>query len=229
MELQDTFKVTGDVILRRYDENGVLNLEREHKNLVVTAGKQLIASRLAADTRPAISILSISGSGSIATVTFTTQLVIPYEVGTYVTLSGNVPTGYNGTFRVETASTSQITFSSNITEETTTEGIINSLFNGTIKKMDIGESSTVANLSDTALINDIANVTIFSSSLNITGSNASISYIALFPAGTGTSIDGIAEAALMNENNKMLCRTVFPLVTKAAGESLEIFWTVTIN
>ena len=229
MELQDTFKVTGDVILRRYDENGVLNLEREHKNLVVTAGKQLIASRLAADTRPAISILSISGSGSIATVTFTTQLVIPYEVGTYVTLSGNVPTGYNGTFRVETASTSQITFSSNITEETTTEGIINSLFNGTIKKMHIGESSTVANLSDTALINDIANVTIFSSSLNITGSNASISYIALFPAGTGTSIDGIAEAALMNENNKMLCRTVFPLVTKAAGESLEIFWTVTIN
>lgn len=229
MEFQDTFKVTGNVVLRRYDENGVLNLEREHKNLVVTAGKQLIASRLAADTRPAISILSISGDGSTATVIFTTQLVIPYEVGTYVTLSGNVPTGYNGTFRVETATTSQITFSSNITEETSTEGIINSLYNGTIKKMHIGESNTVANLSDTALINDIANVTIFSSGLNITGSNASISYIALFPAGVGTSIAGISESALINDSGKMLCRTVFPLVTKAVGESLEIFWTVTIN
>lgn len=229
MQLQDTFKVTGNVLLRRYDENGNLNLEREHKNLVVTAGKQLIASRMAADTRPAITITATSGTGSVATISYNTQTVIPYEVGSYVTISGVVPAGYRGTYRVKTASTTQITIDNTTTGPLSTTGIINSLNNGTIKTMRIGESNTVANLSDTALVNQVGSVTLFSSAYSVANGTADIVYIALFPAGTGTSTAGIAEAALMNESNIMLCRTVFPLVTKSALESLEIFWTVTIN
>ena len=227
--LQDTFKVTGNVLLRRYDENGILNLEREHKNLVVNAGKQLIASRMAADTRPAITITATSGTGSVATITYDTQTVIPYEVGSYVTISGVVPAGYRGTYRVKTASTTQITIDSTTTGSLSTTGIIDSLYNGTIKTMRIGESNTVANLSDTALGNQVGSVDLFSSAYSIANGTADIVYIALFPAGTGTSTSGIAEAALMNDSNIMLCRTVFPLVTKSALESLEIFWTVTIN
>ena len=227
--LQDTFKVTGNVLLRRYDENGILNLEREHKNLVVNAGKQLIASRMAADTRPAITITATSGTGSVATITYDTQTVIPYEVGSYVTISGVVPAGYRGTYRVKTASTTQITIDSTTIGPLSTTGIIDSLYNGTIKTMRIGESNTVANLSDTALVNQVGNVTLFSSAYSVANGTADIVYIALFPAGTGTSTSGIAEAALMNDSNIMLCRTVFPLVTKSALESLEIFWTVTIN
>lgn len=229
MQLQDTFKVTGNVFLRRYDENGNVNLEREHKNLVVATGKQLIAARLAADTRPAISTTFVSGNGTIATITYSAQPAAPYEVGSYISVSGVVPDGFNGVHRVETVSTTQVTFFSNLIGTMSTAGIIDSLYNGTVKTMRIGESTTVANLSDTALLNEKASVNITSSKANVTGSNSSVTYIALFPAGSGTSTDGIAEAALMNENNKMLCRTVFPLVTKAAGESLEIFWTVTIN
>ena len=237
MQLQDTFKVTGNVLLRRYDENGILNLEREHKNLVVTAGKELIASRLAADTRPAITITGVSGgtpSLGTATISYTTQPVIPYQEGTYVTISGVTPTGYNGTYRVKSATTGAITIDSNTTGTFVAPtppavSIINSLYNGTIKTMRIGESNTVANLSDTALVNQIASVNLFSSAYTNANDTADIVYIAVFPSGTGTSTGGIAEAALMNESNKMLCRTVFPLVTKAAGESLAIFWTVTIN
>lgn len=224
--LQDTFKVTGNVLLRRYDENGVLNLEREHKNLVVTTGKQLIASRMIADTRPAISGISITGNGSVATVTYSAQTVIPYEVGSYVSISGSG--AYNGSYRVITASTTQITITSTL-NTTVTGGQIDSLYNGTIKTMRIGESNTVANLSDTALINEKGSAGLFSSQVNVTDTSADIIYVALFTAGVGTSASGIAEAALMNENNKMLCRTVFPLITKSALESLEIFWTVTIN
>lgn len=234
MQLQDTFKVTGNVLLHRYDENGVLNLEREHKNLVVTAGKRLIASRMAADTRPAITITGTSGTGATATITYVSQTVIPYEVGSYVTISGVVPAGYNGTYRVKTVSLTAITIDSTATGSFVAPtppavSIINSLYNGTIKTMRIGESNTVANASDTSLVNQIGSVTLFSSAYSIANGTADIVYIALFPAGTGTSTAGIAEAALMNENDIMLCRTVFPLVTKAASESLAIFWTVTIN
>jgi hypothetical protein len=234
MQLQDTFKVTGNVVLRRYDENGVLNLEREHKNLVVTAGKQLIASRLAADTRPAIATTFVSGNGVTATVTYAAQPAAPYEVGSYIKITGVIPATFNGTHRVNTVSTTQVTFDSIIVDTMTTAGNINSLFNGTVKTMRIGASNTVANLSDTSLISDIVGVSIFSSKVDVSDETASVTYIALFPAGTGTTggvtgIAGITEAAMVNENNKMLCRTVFPLVTKAVGESLEIFWTVTIN
>lgn len=234
MQLQDTFKVTGNVVLRRYDENGVLNLEREHKNLVVTAGKQLIAARLASDTRAAINITATSGTGLVATITYGAQTVVPYEVGSYVTISGVVPTGYNGTYRVKTVSTTQITIDSTATGSFVAPtppavSIINSLFNGTIKTMRIGESNTVANLSDISLVNQVGSVTLFSSAYSVANGTADIVYIALFPAGTGTSTAGIAEAALMNENDIMLCRTVFPLITKSAVQSLAIFWTVTIN
>lgn len=229
MQLQDTFKVTGNIVLRRYDENGILNLEREHKNLVVTTGKELIASRLASDTRPAITITATAGTGTEATITYATQTVIPYEVGTYVTISGVVPAGYNGSYRVKTATTTQITYDTATTGSMTTAGIINSLFNDTIKTMRIGENTTVANLSDIALATQVGSVSLFSSAFSNANGTADVVYIALFPAGTGTSTAGLTEAALMNNGDKMLCRTVFPLVTKAAGESLAIYWTVTIN
>ena len=230
MQYQDTFKVTGNVVIRRYDENGVVNLEREHKNLIVTTGKQLIAARLAADTRPAITITSGSAVSGTATIGFASQLVNPFEVGSYITITDSIPSQYNGTFRVKTVSPTSVTFDiTTAPTAMTTFGSINSMFNGTVKTMRIGESNTVANLSDAALVNEIASVSLFSSLANVSGDTASVTYIALFPAGTGTSTAGVAEAALMNENNKMLCRTVFPLITKAAGQSLEIFWTVTIN
>jgi len=233
MQLQDTFKVTGNIVLRRYDENGILNLEREHKNLVVTTGKELIASRLASDTRPAITITATAGASGTATISYATQLVIPYEVGTYVTISGvgglGSKEGYNGTFRVKTATTTQITVDNTYTGTMGAVGSINSLSNDTIKTMRIGENNTVANLSDVALTQQVGSVNLFSSAFSNANGTADVVYIALFPAGTGTSTAGLTEAALMNSSNKMLCRTVFPLVTKAAGESLAIFWTVTIN
>jgi hypothetical protein len=468
MQLQDTFKVTGNIVLRRYDENGILNLEREHKNLVVTTGKELIASRLYSNTTkiipitnvspfkvltttaaaattasassstinnglsgaalgagtiltvtgtpavpfavgmalsgggttlgtyitslgtgtggagtynvnisqniassviigygatlsfanqtvapfivgteitvdgitplvynttPTLAITGASGNGTTATVTFTNQTVAPFANGEKILISGVSPTGYNGTFkvtactqtsvsyanttqtgwtsggkvrtelltsaivtactqtsvsytnknittgtqtvpgtiqpigatmsfalqtgapyyssapfeqgayatisgvnitsynnsfRIKTAGTTFITVDSNETQSAS-GGQINSLKNGTIKTMRIGESNTAANLSDTALGSQVGSVALFSRSYTNTNGTADVNYIALFPAGNGTSTVGITEAALMNDDNTMLCRTVFPPVTKSELESLEIFWTVTIN
>lgn len=228
--LQDTFKVTGQILLRRYDENGKLNLEREHKNLVVTAGKQLIASRLFCDTRAAIPITSITATGTEATIGFSSQLITPYDVGAYVTISGVIPSGYNGTYRVKSVTLSSIVIDTNVTGAMTVAGQIDPLPNSNVKTMKVGESDTVANLSDNALYTEIGTgVSLYSSALDFEDDKASVVYIAFFPAGTSTSLTGLREAALVNASNKMLCRTVFPNVTKTALQSLEIFWTVTIN
>lgn len=159
MQIQETFKITGDLVIKKYDASGVQNFETEVKNMVVTKGKQLIASRLFSDT-----------------------------------------TG--------------------------------PLQNGVITKMAIGEGIIAPNLSDVALYTQLAIVDLYPGYpvLNVADDKASVTYVASFPAGTGTSATtGISEAALKNASGAMLCRTSFPKVIKLSTETLEIFWTVTIN
>ena len=59
--------------------------------------------------------------------------------------------------------------------------------------------------------------------------NNSITYTATFPAGTGTG--AITEAGIFNAsvNGTMLCRTVFPVVNKQAGDTIAVTWKVTVN
>jgi hypothetical protein len=59
--------------------------------------------------------------------------------------------------------------------------------------------------------------------------NNAITYTATFPAGTGTG--AITEAAIFNASTggTMLCRTVFPVVTKQAGDTIAITWKVTVS
>lgn len=159
MNIQETFKITGDLVIKKYDASGVQNFETEVKNMVVTKGKQLIASRLYSDT-----------------------------------------TG--------------------------------PLQNGVITQMAIGEGVLAPNLSDVTLQTQVGIVDLYPGYpvLNVSDTSAKLTYVASFPAGVGTSATaGISEAGLFNASAAMLCRTSFPRVVKLAGETLEIFWTVTIN
>jgi len=56
-----------------------------------------------------------------------------------------------------------------------------------------------------------------------------ITYVASFEAGEGTG--AITEAGIFNASTAgtMLCRTVFPVVNKAADDTLEITWTITLT
>lgn len=63
--LHDTIKMTGDLKIVLTDENGQIKHEQEIKNLVVTTGKNFIASRMKDTTKGAMSHMAI-GSGSTA-------------------------------------------------------------------------------------------------------------------------------------------------------------------
>lgn len=60
--------------------------------------------------------------------------------------------------------------------------------------------------------------------------NNSITYTATFPAGTGSG--AITEAGIFNGSSgsaTMLCRTVFPVVNKGAGDTIAVTWKVTVS
>lgn len=92
--------------------------------------------------------------------------------------------------------------------------------------MGIGEGISATSSSDTTLGSELVRV-----ALSVTGGTPSantVTYSTTFSAGTGTG--AITEAGVFNgaTGNTMLCRSVFPVVNKAAGDTLAISWVVSI-
>ena len=66
-------------------------------------------------------------------------------------------------------------------------------------------------------------------STTITGSNSEkVQYVASFEAGDATG--AVTEAGIFNASSggDMLCRTVFPVVNKAADDTMTVTWVITI-
>ncbi len=91
--------------------------------------------------------------------------------------------------------------------------------------MAIGTGTTAAAASQTALVSESARVALTSTTV----SGADVTYVASFPAGTGTA--AITEAAILNASSggTMLCRTVFAVVNKSSSDSMTITWVVTAS
>ena len=98
---------------------------------------------------------------------------------------------------------------------------------GVMSHMAIGTGTTAAAAGNTTLVTENARV-----ALTVSGGTAStntVVYAATIPAGTGTG--AITEAGILNASSSgtLLARTVFSVVTKAAGDSMTISWTLTIS
>lgn len=90
--------------------------------------------------------------------------------------------------------------------------------------MAVGSSSTTAATSQTALGTELGRVTLDSTARAAN----TITYVATFPAGTGTG--SLTEAGILNASStgNLLCRTTFGVVTKGAGDTVVITWNVTV-
>jgi hypothetical protein len=65
-----------------------------------------------------------SGTGSVATLTFTQKTVAPFTVGQSITITGLVPSGYNGTYTVTACTDSAVSYANATTGSQTTFGTI---------------------------------------------------------------------------------------------------------
>lgn len=94
--------------------------------------------------------------------------------------------------------------------------------------MAIGSGSTAATAANTTLGSELGRVALASTTLSGTYSQ-NLVYTATFGAGTGTG--SITEAGIFNaaSSGTMLCRTTFALITKGAGDTLQVTWTVNLT
>lgn len=96
--------------------------------------------------------------------------------------------------------------------------------------MALGTGTTAAAATQTALVTEISTrATVTASGVTTTVTNDTTQYVATFGAGVATG--AITEAGIFNASTAgtMLCRTVFPVVNKGAGDSITITWKVTIS
>jgi hypothetical protein len=91
--------------------------------------------------------------------------------------------------------------------------------------MAIGTGNATPAVANTTLGTEAGRVALASFS----ASGNAVTATATFPAGTGTG--AITEAGILNASSSgtMLCRTTFPVVNKAAGDSIAITWVVTVS
>jgi hypothetical protein len=91
--------------------------------------------------------------------------------------------------------------------------------------MSIGTGTATPTVGDTTLGTEAGRVALST----FTSSSNSVTATATFPAGTGTG--AITEAGIFNANSSgvMMCRTTFPVVNKAAGDSIAITWVITVS
>lgn len=93
------FRMTGDVSSNTFNFNG--------------QGATTVANTLSA-----------TGNGTQVTLTFPAQLTVPFPAGTQITVSGIVPTSYQGTYTVLSGTTSSVTYASAATGLQTQPGTI---------------------------------------------------------------------------------------------------------
>lgn len=88
--------------------------------------------------------------------------------------------------------------------------------------MAVGTGTNGAGAANVTLQTELARVALAST----TPSGNTVTYVATFPAGTGTG--ALTEAGIFNaaSNGNLLCRTVFGVVNKGADDSMTITWTV---
>lgn len=98
--LQEQLKVIGNVSVTLYDKNGNVKDEREIKNLVVTAGKEFIASRMVS-VPTAMSHMAVGSSATAAAAGNTAlgtelgrvALASASSTGAVVTYTASFPAG----------------------------------------------------------------------------------------------------------------------------------------
>lgn len=234
--LHSSVKLTGKLVIQKFDDSNKLVYETEVKNLVVTSGKQFIASRIVESSATVMGFMAIGDDASSAS---TIQTTLVNELAR-VAVDSKTASGVNSTF---VATFPAGTGTGNIVEAsiTNTSGASVISFDGDTAVDDGGDTITYVahgfvtgdlvtytDGGNTAITNltDGAQYYVIKSTndvIKLATSSANAS------AGTAINITGTSGAGHKLSKGTMLCRTTFPVIAKSSSETLAISWVITVG
>lgn len=231
---KDGIKLTGKVSIKKYNKDKELVQQVDVPNLVVTSGKEFIASRIIEDTAETMGYMAI-GDDESTVVAGQSSLINEVQ---RVAVTTATRAGANITFTA--------TFGTGVAADIKEAGVFNVSSSGGIGGFDA--DAIVQNTPHTFLYpsHPFADgdkvVYTDGGGVTITGlvdggvyyvRDSSPSSFALAASLGGTAI-AVEAAAGSGSNHKitkgaMLCRTTFPLISKSLSETLAIAWVVTVG
>jgi hypothetical protein len=237
--LKDSFKLTGKLLIQKFNKNKELIYSTEVPNLVVTAGKEFIASRIVdSSTYDPMNYMAIGDDAQVGALSQTTLI---NELAR-VTSTSAVASGSNVTF---TATFGAGTGTGSIVEA----GVFNKssssvlVFDGDTAVDDgahkityvahgltTGDKITYTDGGGTAITGLTDGGTYYVVRVDADNIKLATTY-AFATAGSPTTIAIISG---IGANHKitygtMLCRTTFPVITKSGSETIAISWVVTVG
>lgn len=234
--LHSSVKLTGKLVIQKFDDSNKLVYETEVKNLVVTSGKQFIASRIVESSATVMGFMAIGDDASSAS---TIQTTLVNELAR-VAVDSKTASGVNSTFVAtfpagtgtgniveasitNTSGTSVISFDGDTDVDDggdTITYVAHGFVTGDLVTYTDGGNTAITNLTDGAQYyvikstNDV--IKLATSSANAT-------------AGTAINITGTSGAGHKLSKGTMLCRTTFPVIAKSSAETLAISWVITVG
>jgi hypothetical protein len=149
---------------------------------------------------PTIATLTATSAGGTATLTFASQTIPPFPVGSAITVTGVVPAGFNGTFTVTACTATSVSYLNATTGPQTTAGTIKNraLKIGTTPKSfsiedaaaDISQFRLFTGMTVDTLSVSIAPNSMISATFSMVGKDMTIS---------GTSVDPTKTASSTNQ------------------------------
>jgi hypothetical protein len=236
--LKDSIKLTGRLLIQKLNDKKEVIYETEVPNLVVTSGKEFIASRIVAATFDAMNFMAIGDdaqTGALSQTTLINELA-------RVTNTSSVASGSNVTF---TATFGAGTGTGSIVEA----GVFNKssssvlIFDGdtavddasnrityTAHGLTTGDKITYTDGGGTSVVGLTDGGTYYIIRIDANTIKLATTY-AFATAGSPTAI---AITSGVGANHKitfgtMLCRTTFPVITKSSSETIAISWVVTVG
>jgi hypothetical protein len=234
--LQSSVKLTGKLVIQKFDDSNKLVYETEVKNLVVTSGKQFIASRIVESSATVMGFMAIGDDASSAS---TIQTSLVNELAR-VAVDSKTASGVNATFVAtfpagtgtgsiveaaitNTAASSVISFDGDTDVDDggdTITYVAHGFVTGDLVTYTDGGNTAITNLTDGAQYYVIRST---DDVIKLATSSANAS------AGTAINITGTSGAGHKLSKGTMLCRTTFPVIAKAASETLAISWVITVG
>lgn len=99
---------------------------------------------------------------------------------------------------------------------------------GTMSHMALGAGTAAAAAGQTDLLSMLGIREVLDSTTIVGTNSEKVQYVCTFEPGDATG--AITEAGIFNDSaaGDMLCRTVFPVVNKAADDQMAVTWTITL-
>jgi len=236
--LKDSVKLTGRLLIQKLNEKKEVVYETEVPNLVVTSGKEFIASRIVASTFDVMGFMAIGDDASTGALSQTTLVNELARVATTSAAASGVNVTFTSTFGagVGTGSiveagvfnkgTSSVVIFDADNDVDAGSGVITKAAHG----FTTGDKITYTDGGGTSVGGLVDGGTYYVIRLTSSTLKLATTY-AFATAGTPTAIaitDGVGTNHKLTFG-AMLCRTTFPVITKSSAETIAISWVVTVG